>query len=492
MTCQDLCDVAYGLTAPDDHLERCGACRAGLERLRRERDLFEAAVRVPAAPFALRPARWPHAGFAALLLLGLFALLFRNPEDVGVPAARQDDPVALVRRLGEEDVEARTRAADALLKLGPKAEAALREGLDAEEPEVRARAFELLERLRTLNARGKLWAKRAAPEPAVKAALKWLERHQSPDGSWAVRDVRCDCAGKKGEEAQDVGVTALALLAFTGAGRGPDDPVVEKGLKWLLGKQERAGGVGDRTTVKHMYGHVLAALALADAYGLGKPDFLRDPALRAAEFTLAAQNPGAGWRYTPLAGDNDTSVTMWAALSLRVAWHAGVDVPAVNFDGGKAWIESVTDPAFFRAGYNAPGTGKVFIPGMNEAFDHHETLTAGAVLIRLLLGEPASSDACRAGSDLLLKDLPVWDAHRIDYYYWHFGTLALFQREGPQGPGWKRWNEKVRTALVENQRREGCAAGSWASVDRWSGVGGTVYATALNALTLLTPTRFAR
>lgn len=36
----------------------------------------------------------------------------------------------------------------------------------------------------------------------------------------------------------------------------------------------------------------------------------------------------------------------------------------------------------------------------------------------------------------------------------------------------------------------GCAADSWEPVDRWGGEGGRVYATAINALTLETATRY--
>src|SRR5579862_9495430 len=57
-------------------------------------------------------------------------------------------------------------------------------------------------------------------EDAVRAALRWLARHQSPDGSWASAGFAAQCAGEKcsgpGGREFDTGDTGLALLAFLG------------------------------------------------------------------------------------------------------------------------------------------------------------------------------------------------------------------------------------------------------------------------------------
>ena len=59
-------------------------------------------------------------------------------------------------------------------------------------------------------------------EDAVRAALRWLARHQSRDGSWgaATYSENCthDACSGSGARDYDVGVTALSLLAFLGAG----------------------------------------------------------------------------------------------------------------------------------------------------------------------------------------------------------------------------------------------------------------------------------
>src|SRR5215831_3721976 len=61
-----------------------------------------------------------------------------------------------------------------------------------------------------------------ATESAVIAALKWLARHQGPDGGWSAEGFQGQCIGGKcggiGEKDYDTGITSLSLLAFLGAG----------------------------------------------------------------------------------------------------------------------------------------------------------------------------------------------------------------------------------------------------------------------------------
>src|ERR1043166_5794508 len=105
-----------------------------------------------------------------------------------------------------------------------------------------------------------------ATESAVLAALKWLARHQSPDGGWGAESFVNQCVGGKcggaGERDYDVGVTSLSILAFLGAGYShlsrdeypdPANPgrvlkfgeVVKKGVQWLIAHQDPEGCVGD-------------------------------------------------------------------------------------------------------------------------------------------------------------------------------------------------------------------------------------------------------
>lgn len=448
---------------------------------------------------------------AVLLSLGLLAL--------------QDDPAEdLVRLLASDEAEVRERAMHDLAALGRKALPRLEEAAQSPDAEVAIRARQAIARITRvlfdapdlLSGRGRLKDPSVLQagggpetEAAVLAALKWLSRHQNDDGSWGGvgHRERCGSVAKYGrakcprlESAvadYDAGLTALAVLAFTGAGHShlsaeTHDGIsfgdaVRKGLQWLMSHQHPDGLVGDRNGDKYMYSHALGALALAEGYGLSKSGLVVDAARKAADFTVAAQNPGKGWRYTVRCGDNDSSVTFWAFWSLYVARRVGLKVPDGALKGALAWIDEVTESGYHRVGYTHRGTGKVFQMGLNQSFDHHEALTAMGATLRMAMGAPRSEDPrVSAGVDLLLRDKPRWDGNAIDFYYWHAGTLAMFQHDAPDGPKWASWNRDVKRALLEHQRPEGsgCEAGSWAPVGRWSGLPGRVYSTALNATTL--------
>ena len=131
--------------------------------------------------------------------------------------------------------------------------------------------------------------------------------------------------------------------------------------------------------------------------------------------------------------------------------------------------------------------------GENEGFLDHPTITAAAFAARASGADAKDGRGLMPGASLITVDPPRWTAgpkgSPIDFYYWHWGSIALYQAEGPSGPSWRAWFAAVREALLKNQNREGCNAGSWEPVDRWSAGGGRIYATAINALTLETPFR---
>jgi len=343
-----------------------------------------------------------------------------------------------------------------------------------------------------------------ATETAVLASLKWLARHQAPDGSWSPSDYNSCCAGLKcsgtGDKDSTVGVTGLSVLAFLGAGYtqlskdvfpDPSNPrkslsfgeVVKKGLQFLIGQQDPEGCLGERSP-KYMYNHAIATIALSEAFGMTASAPLKEPAQKAVDFLIAAQNPGKGWRYTAKSGDSDTSVTGWAVMALKSADLAELSFPRTAYEGALSWLTDVTArDGYMPAGYMAlPGAGG----------EPHPTMTAVGIVSRIFLQKRKAEPALN-GVSLLAADLPDWKEKNVDFNYWYFGSQAMFQYDGPDGPMWRKWNEPMKNALVPSQKTndDGCANGSWSPMSRWAEPGGRVWATAINTLTLEIYYRYA-
>ena len=337
-------------------------------------------------------------------------------------------------------------------------------------------------------------------------ALRWLRRHQQTDGAWSIShfDRNCDrtrtavCDGAGSEGAGDVGATSLAVLAFLGAGYTHEDGAefadcIRNALQYLRHQQQADGLFGRRSDgAATAYNHALATFAMTEAYGLTGQEFYKSYAQRGVRLIVDWQNwrpDGSGekygWRYSPRDRDNDTSVTIWMLMALKSARACEIFVPDEACAGALHWFDDVTDDLYYRAGYHTLGDN---IPSPDPAKPNamHETTTAMAMLGRIFAGQRPTLAPIKAGADLLLQDLPVWNAAAgsIDYYYWYFGTTAAFQVGGET---WNDWNKALKSALVEHQNcdKTSCQYGSWdPAVDCNGRRFGRVCATALNCLTL--------
>ncbi len=346
----------------------------------------------------------------------------------------------------------------------------------------------------------------AGVEQALKDGLEWLKNHQSPDGSWdcdgfmgncgKIGSNECDGAGYTNH---DVGVTGLALLAFLGDGNttneGPYKEVVSNGIKWLRQQQDPDNGLlGDRAGHDFIYNHAIAALAICEAYYFSKSPLIKRTAQNAINFITSARNPYAAWRYdVPPIGDNDTSVTGWMIFALASAKDAGLKVPEDALEGGLSWIDEVSDPATGRVGYDSFGSLSSRTPA-NEHYPREkgEAMTAVGLLCRIFLGQdPSDHPIMEKHADLLKRTPPVWDPEGFgcDMYYWYYGTYAMFQMGGSH---WKSWNQAMKKAVLESQRKDGDEKGSWDPVGPWGYTGGRVYATASMTLCLEVYFRYAK
>jgi len=308
-------------------------------------------------------------------------------------------------------------------------------------------------------------------ERAVALALKWLADHQHPSGRWDGNEFDAGCGACDGqtEIEVDVALTGLSLLCFLGADHtpaklGPYQDHVRRAVEWL---RERQRPDGDLRGNESMYSQGIAAIALAEAYGMTREPTLEEPVARAVNFITKARNTSVGgWRYDP-GQPGDTSVLGWQVMALKSALGAGIDVSPEPFIDAGRWLDKVEDPR--SPGRYAYQPGKNYTPAM----------TAEGLFVRELLGADPNSDSLRASVEFLLDRLPDWDA--ANTYYWYYATLALFHR---QGEPWRKWNEPLKSELLQHQRKKGKRAGSWDPDGEWAPTAGRIYQTALCTLML--------
>lgn len=319
-------------------------------------------------------------------------------------------------------------------------------------------------------------------ERTVAAALNWIARHQSPDGSWSLKGFRARCKDPSctsdATEDRTAAATAMALLPFFAAGqthesKSPYKRTIYAGIAYLVNHQKpdgdlRLGGV--------MYDHGLASIALCECFGMSGDKNVGKAAQKALNFIMQAQDPGGGWRYEPRT-PGDTSVVGWQLMALKSGQMAYLNVDPLVFERAKGFLKTV---ASGTVGHENYGGLFCYMPGSGPT----PCLTAVGLLCRQYMGTPRTDPAMLEGTALLMGNQP--DPKTPNVYYWYYGTQVMHNQPGPD---WDIWNRKMRHALIDTQCKDDvCAAGSWDPVkpneDPWGKTGGRLYVTSLAALTL--------
>lgn len=384
-----------------------------------------------------------------------------------------------------------------------------------------------------------------ASERAVLDGLRWLGRHQNPDGSWTARTLRerCPCDAPayvdaaKSPPDHDEGLTALALLCFFGAGfdhtsrhelvdtstgkRREIGTIVRAALDWLIARQKPDGSF--TAAAPYLYNESLAAAALCEAYGLTQDGRMLAAARRATAFVERAQRPSPGgsglwgWDYEPRASaeargrsgdreaqrqifDADLSNTGWALLALSTARMSAIAVSPDAFRGAvefAGWVS--TDDGL--AGYTSAKQAGQKVIGPRDHFVYHpSTMSAISMCVRMFGTNATSDPFLERAADQIVKDVPraSADGLAVDYYNWYWATLALYQFDGPRstrasrGKRWDPWHKALLDVLLpmQDKSEKACTNGAWLAPDRWSESGGPIHTTALAVLTLQSYYRF--
>ena len=321
-------------------------------------------------------------------------------------------------------------------------------------------------------------------EGPISRGLAYLARQQQPDGSFQNResDRRDEPPRFTGPK---VALTGLSLLAYLSAGHTPDNGrhglVVRNALEFLVKSCPDDGYYGG-VDGSRMYGHAIATLALAEAYGT-ETDARQRRRVRAAmeksvKVLLASQNVKkddvhrGGWRYEPTSADSDLSVTCWCVTALRAAHDAGVEVPKDAADRAADYILRCYRADKKGFSYQAGG-GKDPAPGV----------TAAAVLSLHLLDRSSRHEAA-TGAQFLL-DNRIDNKTEYPCYARHCAAHAAFHAGGE---AWTRIWRRTRTALLEDAATKQDTDGSWPQ-SRTANEPGRTYSTAMGVMTLSIPLR---
>jgi hypothetical protein len=315
---------------------------------------------------------------------------------------------------------------------------------------------------------------------AVAGTVNWLSRHQNPDGSWSLggyharcKDLTCREHDSEQPVNSDAAATALALLPFLAAGqthesRGPYQQTIRKGLNWLVQNQLPNGDLS-KGSDSQMYTHGLCSIVLCEAYGMTQDRELGLHARYALEFIAATQNETGGWRYASNSTDADTSVVGWQLMALKSGQMAGIPIKEETLDRAKDFLKSVSR--------GDSGGLFVYTPDQQGGLP---VMTAVGLLCNQYTGMKRSDPAMVEGMNFLMANLP--DPKAPNSYYWYYATQVMHNLPGPE---WDQWNREMRRALLDSQRKDGCAEGSWdPAPDAWGMQGGRVMTTAIGCLSL--------
>lgn len=377
----------------------------------------------------------------------------------------------------------------------------------------------------------------AKSEEAVESALHWLARFQDSkanglkdaDGRWDARGFakHAPASGLNGAgmEHYDVGVSAIAVLAFLGAGYSggegqPFRDTVREGLGYLLRSQDKRGLFGPIAIARRNTQHAAATVALCEAWILTNDLKYREPAQRAVDFLAANRGPKDAWGYPADSIEPDSYTTSWVLAAFATARMGGLRVePNAVWDGLRWFLQT---RGAFNIDYDTRGGASAHYAGTAAyAWEHDE--------IRMPDGSPgfkflAPADGTRG--DLFLKGgaanrggptefalwcelafmpgsrgtskemmrtsgVPTWGGKdgKVDFCAWAYKAPCYAQAHGAENPRSETvaWFKGLRTTLLAHQSKEGSAAGSWDPEGVWMDAGGRVCATAMAARALEAP-----
>ncbi len=307
-----------------------------------------------------------------------------------------------------------------------------------------------------------------AQQAAVEKGLAYLARAQMKNGAFGGE------GGFGGGPGGHVGVTALAGIAFMGAGnlpnRGKYGENVKKIADFLVACTDRngfisSGGGGE------MYSHGFATLFLAEVYGMTQDDEVKEALLRAVKLIHRCQNQAGGWRYQPAPVDADISITICQVMALRAARDAGIKVEEATINKAVEYVKSCSCPDGGFSYTAGQGGGSGFA-------------RSAAGVATLYYAGRFDKDRARIeqGINYLNRMRPGTGAgNQTDGHYFYGNYYAVQAMFLAGGESWARWYPAIRDDLIARQNK---------GTGVWQGEISPDYDTAMALIILQMPNRY--
>lgn len=311
--------------------------------------------------------------------------------------------------------------------------------------------------------------KAACERTAIAAGLAWLRREQNHGGFW-------DSGGSHELTVALTSVAAVAMLgdASTMRGGAHSEPL-RKAIAWLRQNQEPGGAFAASTGP-----HMLATLAMTEAYYLSNYKLLRKSARKAHWHLESLRAPDGGWRARLEDRESDPSLTLWGATLRHYQKHAGIAELEPLSTPTSRWLQS---PLATRI----PTTGVLgTAPPQRRLSELAHDQRAANAFTRSWLADTKPTDEELASLRERERQWTNDPKHKLSIFEWFCSSHALAQA------GDAKSLARIGSKLSAAQVRDGDDAGSWQPIGVWGEVGGRVWTTAMAVLTLEAPYRYAK
>jgi hypothetical protein len=313
-------------------------------------------------------------------------------------------------------------------------------------------------------------------ETAIDRGIDYLLTKQQPDGSIADRS-------------NATAMTALSLMAMASVGDLPTDPTprgeaMKKALDFILDdKRHTPDGYFGEEDGSRMYGHGIITLMLTELTGMGidreQEKKLHNKCKMGIDLILASQRMPksvefqGGWRYLPNSNDSDLSVSVWQLLALRSAANDQMEVPPESIAQAIAYLERSFTGRRDETGQSMDEkAGFGYMPGGGSP---SFAMTAAGMLAIQICGQYDSPMVLAA--QRWLQENPPKREERFFYYAMYYYAQAMHQRGDKAAEDAEK---RVVDLLLPLQRGDG----RWEADSGEEAGPGAVYATAMSILSL--------